>query len=61
MDLLIALGLGLYIVIRMLVESFQRFHVSVKVLNDRLAKLDREREIAEMKKRAEQEQQGEQK
>lgn len=61
MDLLIALGIGLYIVIRMLVESFQRFHVSVKVLNDRLAKLDREREIAEMKKRAEQEQQGEQK
>ena len=61
MNLLIALGIGLYIVIRMLVEDFQRFRVSVKVLNDRLAKLDREREIAEMKKRAEQEQQGEQK
>jgi hypothetical protein len=61
MSVLIALGIGAFILIRLLVEEYQIMKAQLHVLNERQARLEREREIAEMKKRAEQEQQGEQK
>lgn len=56
MSVLIALGIGAFILIRLLVEEYQIMKAQLHVLNERQARLEREREIAEMKKRAEQEQ-----